>query len=87
MSPSLQSLTSAWRGATTFESSLVHLLVVLVAAAVGAVVSWQVSQLWTRWFGYSSALTIGVTIVVFFTLYVGLGVVAAAVRRRTERRD
>ena len=69
MVPSLTSIRNAWATTTTYDSLWLKLLVVAAAAAFGWVITWELSEAWEQMFGYSSAMTIFTTYIVFFTLY------------------
>lgn len=66
---------------TSFESTRLQLLVIGIAGVVGVFVSWEVSELWTRLFGYSDVLTYLTTVGVFLVLYFSLSYAVSSMER------
>lgn len=69
MAPSLSSIKNTWVATTSHDSTLLQIFTLIAAAAFGVPISWELSEVWTRMFGYSSIMTGIITYVVYFTLY------------------
>jgi hypothetical protein len=64
VSSTLESLKETWSNVTSFNSFWVWFLVFGVAGGVGLFISWELSELLERLFGYSSVITFLTTMLV-----------------------
>jgi hypothetical protein len=81
----LRSIGDTWTAITRFESTALQWIVPTLAAAVGLVLSWRLTEAHTSLFGYSEVAAVSLTLCVFWSLYVGLSYLVTILLERVDR--